>query len=166
MMGKLIVVVVLLVAGVLAYENGRKIDESHVRAHYQAQLEALRAFDEEAVCAAAADDFSLKVVERGEGPVGSATLDGAEACELNRQTLKLMQMMSGQTGGMVTIDVNYNIKSIEIAPGGRSATVESTSTAKVGDMLLSRSRNREELSRSFWRIRSHGGEVQVWSYGR
>lgn len=165
MLGKLVVLVLVLVAGVLVYENSRKIDESHVRAHYGAQLEALRAFDEEAVCADAADDYSLKLVERGEGRSESATLDGYQSCEMSRRAVKLMRLMSNQTEGLVAIDVNYHIRSIVISPDGRSASVESTSTAKIGDMLLSRSRNQEQLSRSFWRIRSHGGQAQVWSYG-
>lgn len=166
MVGKLVVVLVLAIAAVLAYENGRTIEESHVREHYRSQLEALRAFDEEAVCAGIADDYSLEVVDRSEGQPGKATLDGHASCELSRKMLGFMRQMSGQTGGMVAFDLSYDIRSIVIAADGRSATVEATSTAKLGDMLISRTRGHEQLSRSFWRVRSHGGEAQVWSYGR
>lgn len=165
MMGKFIVLAAVGVAALVAYENGRTIEESHVRKHYQGQLAALRAFDEEGVCAGIAGDYSLKVVERTQGQPGNATLGGDASCQLNRQMLKVMQQMSVQTSGLVTIDISYDIKSITIAADGRSAMVEATSTAKLGDTLISRTRGRERLSRSFWRTRSHGGEAQVWSYG-
>ncbi|WP_202844696.1 hypothetical protein [Luteimonas saliphila] len=166
MVGKLLVVVVVAIAALVAHENGRTIEEAHVREYYRSQLEALRAFDEEAVCAGIADDYNLEVVDRSEGQPGKATLDGHASCELSRKMLRFMEQMSGQTGGLVTIDISYDIRSIVIAADGRSATVEATSTAKLGDMLIGRTRGREQLSRSFWRVRSHGGEAQVWSYGR
>lgn len=166
MLGKMVFAVALVVAAVLAYENSRTIDESDVREHYRGQLEALRAFDGEAVCAGIADDYGLRMVDRTGGRQARATLDGPASCEQSRKLLRLMEQMSGQTGGMLTIDVDYDITSIAISPDGRRATVEATSTAKLGDVLLSRSRGREELSRSFWRVRSHGGEAQVWNYGR
>lgn len=149
----------------LAYENGRTIDDSHVRAHCQAQLEALRGFDEANICAGVAPDDGLRIGERGDGPATNRTLDGPQSCDLARTSLQLARQEPEQTGGLLKIDFQYDIRKIEIAPDGRSATVEATSTAKVGQTLVSRQRGRETLSRSFWRIRSHGGESQVWSYG-
>jgi hypothetical protein len=165
MLGKLLLVAGLGIGAVVAYEQGRSIDEADVRAHYREQLEALRAFDEEAVCAGMADDYSLEVVDRSGGGPGSTTLNGSESCDLSRKMLRFMRQMSEQTGGLLTIDVSYDIGSVMIAPDGRTAVVEATSTAKLGDRLLSRTRGREKLSRSFWRTRSHGGDAQVWSYG-
>jgi hypothetical protein len=165
MLGKLVLAVVLGIVAVLAYENGRTIEESHVRAHYRDQLEALRGFDEKAICAGIADDYSLRVVDRTAGHPGNDTLDGPQSCELSRKFMQLAQHLSGQTGGLVTLDVSYDIRSIQIAADGRSATVEATSTVKLGETLVSRTRGTEQLSRSFWRIRSHGGDAQVWSYG-
>ena len=165
MLGKLLAVVVLVVVGVLANENGRTIEESHVREHYRQQLEAWRSFDEEAVCKGIAGDFSVKVVEHGGARPVNATLDGPGWCEMSRISLRLAQQLSNQTGGLLTIELNYDLKSIEIAPDGRSAKIAATSTAKLGDTLISRTRGFEHFSRSFWRMRSHGGEVQVWSYG-
>ncbi len=165
MLGKLLGVVVLGVVGFLAYENGHAIDESHVREHYRQQLEAWRSFDEAGICGSIADDYSLKVAERTAEHPANATLDGAQSCEMTRKFIRLAQQLSSQTGGLLTIDIDIDIKSIQVAPDGRSATVEATSTAKLGDTLISRTRGREQLSRSFWRMRSHGGESQVWSYG-
>jgi hypothetical protein len=153
------------IAALIAYDHGRSIDEADVRAHYRTQLEALRAFDEEAICAGIADDYVLELTERTPGGDASETLDGPESCDVSRKMLGFMRQMSEQTGGLVTIDVSYTIGTVTISPDGRKATVESTSTAKLGDRLISRSRGREELSRSFWRTRSHGGTAQVWSYG-
>ncbi|MGJ4729400.1 hypothetical protein [Luteimonas sp. SDU101] len=165
MLGKLLLMAVLGVVALFVYENGRTIDESHVREHYRQQLEALRNFDEECICAGIADEYSLRMVERGASGATSTTLDGAQSCEMSRKSLRFAQQLSTQTGGLLTIEADYDLKSIRIAPDGRSAVVEATSTAKVGDTLVSRVRGREQLSRSFWRVRSHGGEARVWSYG-
>lgn len=165
MLGKLLAIIVLGIVGLVAYESGRTIDESHVREHYRTQLEAWRGFDEERICAGIASDYSLKLVDRSGGKGANATLDGPQSCEMSRASLRLAQQLSNQTGGLLTIDVTYDLKSIQVAADGRSATVEATSTAKLGEMLVSRTRGRETLSRSFWRVRSHGGDAQVWSYG-
>ena len=165
MVRNLIVVLVLAIVAGLVYDSGRRMSESGVREHYRDQLEAFRAADEKALCGTAAEDFSLHVVERTDDRSSRATLDGPAACEQIKATLGLMRMMSEQTRGLVSVDLSYDIKSIEISPDGRTATVESTSTARIGDRLLSRARSKERLSRSFWRIRSHGGESQTWAYG-
>lgn len=165
MIRNLVVVLVLGLAAWLVYDNGREISESDVRDHYQSQLEALRESDEEALCGAAAEDFSLKVVEQAGSTSGEATLDKYGVCEQVKTTLALMQLLSSQSGGLLSIDFAYDIKSIGISPDGRTATVQFTSTAKIGDRLLARSRGSERLSRSFWRVRSHGGESKTWSYG-
>jgi hypothetical protein len=164
MIRNLIVVLVLGLAAWLAYDNSREISESDVHNHYQDQLKALRESDEEALCKTAAEDFSLQLEQVGAAPQ-KLTMDRHDACEQLKMTLKLMQLISTQSGGLLSIDFAYDIKSIGISPDGRTATVEITSTAKIGDRLLARSRGTERLSRSFWRVRSHGGESKTWAYG-
>ncbi len=164
MVRNLVILVVVVIVAVLAYDNSRKISESQVRAHYQSQLEAFRASDEEKICGNVADDFELKVVQVVAGRSERVSLDAYTACENSKKTIRLARLMSEQTRGMATLDVAYNIGSIEVSPDGRSAIVQSVGTVKVGEMMLARTRSTEKLSRSLWEIRSHGGESQVWSY--
>jgi len=165
MVRNLIILIVAAIVVLVAHDNSRKISESHVRDHYQGQLEAFRASDEERICGETADDFKVKVVQVADGRSEGMSLDAHTACENSRKLIRLARVMAEQTRGLATLDVAYSIKAIEIAPDERSASVESVSTVKIGDMLLARTRSTERLSRSFWRIRSHGGESQVWSYG-
>lgn len=164
MVRNLIVLVVLAVVAIIAYDSSRKITESHVRNHYQAQLEAFRAVDEESICDGTADDYSMAVVEMVDGRSQETTLDGYTACENSKKMIRLAQVMSEQTRGLATLDVAYSIQSIDIASDGRSAEVESIGTVKIGDMLVARTKSKETLSRAFWKVRSHGGKSQVWSY--
>ena len=163
MLKNLIIVLVVGVVAYLAYDNGRTITESHVRDYYQAQLEAFRELDEERICTKVADDFSLEVLDRSAG-AGKTRLDGYAACDQARKMVKLARVMSDQSAGLMTINIAYDIGSIKISPDGREAVVQSVSTAKLGEMLMARTRSTEKFSRSLWRVQSHGGESQVWSY--
>lgn len=165
MIKKLLGLLVLCIAGAVAYDHGRKLSEADVRAYYSDQLQAYRKSDAEALCGTMAKDFSLRVVARVGGASERSTVDGAAACEQLQEMIRLMDTLAERSRGLLTIDVAYDIRSIRISPDRRRATVEVTSTAKVGERLIARSRSREELSRAFWRIRSHGGEVQTWAYG-
>ena len=46
-------------------------------------------------------------------------MNGSESCDLSRKMLGFMRQMSEQTGGLLTIDVSYDIGSVVIAPDGR-----------------------------------------------
>lgn len=165
MIKKLLVLLVLCIAGAVAYDHGRTLSEADVRAYYGEQLQAYRRSDAEALCETMAKDFSLRLVARVGGASERSTMDKAAACEQLKETMRLMDVVAEQSRGLLSIDVAYDIRSIRISPDRRRATVEVTSTAKVGERLIARSRSSEELSRAFWRIRSHGGESQAWAYG-
>ncbi|VXC13726.1 conserved hypothetical protein [Luteimonas sp. 9C] len=155
---------VLLVAGVLVYEHAHRISESDVRAHYQAQLEATRRFDSDALCATMAKDFRLQGVSYVAGTHTRQDTHRDEACSQLRDGLAALQAASDQTGGLLALDIAHEITRIELAPGGRRAMVETTSTAKIGGRLLSRTRFKGHLSRAFWQVRDHGGDAQNWLY--
>ncbi|QCO68523.1 hypothetical protein E5843_13480 [Luteimonas yindakuii] len=165
MVRNLLVALLLAVVALVAHENGRRISEADVRAHYRQQLEALIAFDSEAICKPMAADFELRNVEHVDGTAHRQTMDRRAACQQMEDAIALMRVINNQTGGLVGIDFGYEITRIEIMPGGRRAVVEATSTARLGGRLLSRSRSKGELSRSMWRVRDHGGQAQTWSYG-
>lgn len=165
MVRNLLVVLLLAVVAVVVHDNGRRISEADVRAHYRQQMQALTAFDSEAACKAMAADFELRSVEHANGEATRMTLDRAASCRQMEDAIALMRVLHNQTGGLVGIDFSYEITRIDIVPGGRRATVEATSTAKIGGRLLARTRSKGELSRSLWRVRDHGGQAQSWNYG-
>lgn len=165
MIKKLLVVLVLAIAGLVAHDYSRRISEADIRTHYREQIDALHAFDSEAICATMAEDFRLDDVQHAAGKAHPSTLDRTAACRQMEDAIALLRMLSNRTGGMLAIEFAYEVTRIEISPDGRRALVEATSTAKIGGRLLSRSRSKDSLSRSLWRVRSHGGESQTWNYG-
>lgn len=112
-----------------------------------------------------AADYAVRSVEHLDGRSLRHTLDRTTGCQQMEDALALMRVLHNQTGGLVGIDFSYEITRIDIAPGGRRAIVEATATARIAGRLLTRSRSKGELSRSLWRVRDHGGQVQSWNYG-
>ncbi|MBJ6984708.1 hypothetical protein [Luteimonas sp. MC1750] len=165
MVVRLLVLVVLAAVAVVAWDTGWRIDESHVHRYYQGQVDAIRNFDHESMCKDIAGDFSLEATSYVDGQrTEEAAFDGESTCRMTREMLDGMRRLSSQSRGLLTFDVNVDVRSIRIEPGRRKATVESITTVKMGDVLVSRSRGTERLSRSVWRVRSHGGEGQTWTY--
>ncbi len=164
MLGKLVLGMVLVVGGVVAYEHSKRIDESQVRAHMEASLAATRTFDSSFVCDAMAHDFSLHMIEHVADPGARIATLREDGCRNVREAFSIMRSLSERTGGLLALDLSYEITRIDIAPGGRHAMVETTSTIKLGPRLLMRTRSKERLSTRLWRVRSHGGEGQSWTY--
>ena len=165
MMVRLIVLVVLAAAGYVAWDHGRKIDEAQVHRYYERQMEAIRGFDHESMCKDIAGDFTIEVTSYVDGQrMDQAVYDGESTCRMTREMIEDMRSLSTQSRGLLAFDVRVDVRSIHIEPGRRSATVEATTTVKMGEVLISRSRGSARLSRSLWRVRSHGGEGQTWTY--
>jgi len=164
MLGKLVLGMVLVIGGVVAYEHSKRIDEAQVRAYAEASLAATRGFDSGFVCDAMAHDFSLHMTEHVAAPGARITTLRDEGCENVRKEFAILRSLSERTGGLLVLDLAYEITRIEIAPGGRHALVEATSTVKLGPRLLVRMRSKERLSTRLWRVRSHGGEGHSWTY--
>lgn len=165
MLGRLIALVVLATVAFVAWNRGWTIDEAQVRQFYDRQLVAFRDFDHEAMCKDLAGDYRARLVQYADGRrLGETVLDSEGTCEMTRQTMEELRRLHARSRGLIAFDVRVDIGSIRVAPGRRSATVEVTTTIKLGEMLIARSRGTERLSRTWWRVRSHGGEGQTWSY--
>ncbi len=164
MVRNLIVVLVLAIVVGLVYDHGRTISEADVKAYYIRQNDAANAYDGETLCKGIADDFEGKLVEHTGGQSNRKTYDKASACEENIAGLKKMKLLSDRTQGFLSVDFDYEIKSIRIAPDSRLAEVEVTSTARLGDVLLVRARGKDQLSRSFWRVKVRSSEGRAWNY--
>lgn len=165
MAGRLLLLAVLAGLAFVAWDSGRKIDETQVHRYYERQMAAIRSFDHESMCKDIAGDFSMNVTSYVDGRRAEETAyDGEATCRMTREMFEDMSRLSAQTGGRLGFDVVVDVRSVRIEPGSRRATVESTTTVKLGEVLVSRSRGTESLSRSLWRVRSHGGEGQTWTY--
>lgn len=165
MVVRLLVLVVLAAVAYVAWDQGRTIEEAHVHQYYEGQMAAIRNLDHEAMCDEIAGDFSTSVTTYVSGRnMGKTVYDGEATCRMTREMFEDMRNLGARSRGMLAFDVRVDVGSIRIEPGRRSATVESTTTVKMGDILITRSRGTERLSRSLWRVRSHGGEGRVWSY--
>ncbi len=165
MVRNLLVLLVLGIAAWLVYDNGRTLSEADVRAYYTSQSDAANAYDGEAFCKGLADDFKGQVVIYENGQSKKKMYDKSSSCEENMAALKNMKLLSDRTRGLLSVDFSHEIKSIEIVPGGRTAVGEVTATARLGDTLLARTRSKDQLSRSFWRVKLRSSEGQAWTYG-
>lgn len=145
------------------HQTGSVITEAHVRKFYSEQLAAYEQQDADRLCETMADDFSLSLSEHGEGAARVSTQDRHQACADMRDAIATMQNLSERSRGLLRLDVDYDIQAVEVSPGGRDAIVRITSRVSLGDHVLALSRAEEKLSRSFWKVRTHGGEAKVWT---
>lgn len=165
MVARLLLLVVLVVVALVAWDSGWKIDESDVHRYYERQEAAIRSFDHESLCDDVASDFRSDITSYASGRrVGDAAYDADGTCRATRELLEGMQALSVRSNGLVGFDIAVDVRSVRMGPGRRDAMVETVTTMKMGEILVARSRGTERLSRALWRVRSHGGEGQAWSY--
>lgn len=164
-MGRLVVLIALAAVAWFTWDRGWRIEEEHVHQYYDRHAELFGAFDHEALCELMADDFSMDATVYANGQlVDDDVYDRDETCAMTRKMVNGMRVLNSRSRGLLEFNMEVDIHSIDIAPGGRSATVEATTTVRMGDILVSRSRGTERLSRARWRVRSHGGEGRSWTY--
>lgn len=162
-MKKVILLIVLIAAAVWYFDLSRRMTEETIRETYQAQLEALQRFDAKPLCDSLDESYSDSVTMRG-GSAPAKTQDKATACNELTRALRRFKTLSERTGGIIEPDYEYAIQSITLSPDRKQATVEVSSTMRIGDMTLARSRSVEHLIRRLGRIRNTGGESTVWAY--
>lgn len=162
-MKKVILLIVLIAAAVWYFDTSRRMTEAAIRESYQTQVEALQRFDAEPLCESLDDAYSASVSMRGAG-ASAKTQDKAAACAELTRALRRFKTLSERTAGIIEPDYDYEIQSITLSPDRKLATVEVSSSMRIGDMTLARSRSVEHLIRRLGRIRNTGGESTVWAY--
>jgi hypothetical protein len=162
-MKKVILLIVLIAAAVWYFDTSRRMTEAAIRESYQTQVEALQRFDAEPLCDSLDNGYSASVTMRDAG-APAKTQDKATACAELTRALRRFKTLSERTAGVLEPDYDYEIQSITLSPDRKLATVEVTSTMRIGDMALARSRSVEHLIRHLGRIRNTGGESTVWAY--
>jgi ketosteroid isomerase-like protein len=161
---KLILLAVLAGLAWWYFDGSRRMTEAHIRAAYEADMDAMRRFDADAMCARLADDFSVDQTARQGDETVELHFDKPGLCRHFRQSVEAMQRLSTATGGRFALDIRQEVKDIALSADRKHATVQTVSTVRLGDMTLARDRTTEHLIRRNGRILSTGGESRVWAY--
>lgn len=162
-MKKLILLAILLAAW-WYFDGGRRMTEASIRENYQVEMDATDRFDAEWLCAHMADNYHLVDVAHGSGRPIETDLDKSRACSRLTSSMRRMKRLSDATDGALAMDTGFEIESITLSPDRKLATVEATSTMRLGDMTLARTKGIERLIRRNGRILSVGGETRSWVY--
>ncbi len=162
------IVLLLILAGLALwyFDLSRRMTEASIHEAYREQLKATQASNAEAICSRMTDDYRL--VDTSYGPEGTRTdtMDREEACTELEKSLKVFERLGKVTGGLLSPEIDIDIKRIELSHDRKTATVEAVSTIKIGDTMLARSRGTEKLIRRAGRILSQGGESKTWTYAQ
>ncbi|MDR3445490.1 MULTISPECIES: hypothetical protein [unclassified Dyella] len=163
-MVKWILLVILAGAAWWHFDYSHRMTETQINAAYADHVDAFRRFDADAICAHMSEDFvGDETVRQGEQSV-QRHYGKEDLCKQMRRNLDLMKRLSAASGGLIELDIELEIKSIELTVNRKLATVETVYTARLGDMTLARERTTEHLIRRNGRILSTDAESKVWAY--
>jgi hypothetical protein len=153
-MTKLVLAIVgLAVAGWYFVIDGSKLDEAMVRTFYEQQQHATLSRDPEALCKQFAKDAVINTETLMMGQTQAQTLNQKTACEATRETWKSFEAMGTKAGGILTIEYDYKIESINIASNKKRATVVTSNTLKMGEAFMQfRTTATEELVRNYRQV--------------
>ena len=157
---KIILLVIVIAAAVWYFDLSHKMTETAIRKSYQTQFEALQRFDPKPLCDVLDDDYTATVKAHG----AAKAKDKASACAELTRGLRRLKTLSDRTAGLLEPDYDFEIKSISLSADRKFATVEVSSTMRLGDMTLARSRQIDHLISRMGRIRSTSSEESVWAY--
>ena len=165
-MKKIVLLVILAGLALWYFDFSRRMDETSIREVYREQIKATEAFNAEAICSRMANDY--RIVDTSFGPEGTRTetMDREQACAELEKSLKVFERLGSASAGLLSPELDVDIKHIELSSDRKTATVEAVSTLKVGDAMLARSRGTERLIRRAGRILSQGGESKTWVYAQ
>ena len=147
-MKKVILVVLIAVAGWWYFIGSRKLSEQHVRDFYRDVEIATLERKPEALCALLAEDFqSAGTVSIGDRRHTEAQ-NKAQTCEGYKQLYDTWEKLGEKMGGILQLDSGYEIHSVAIASDQKTATVDiSTSLDVAGSIMNIRSRSTDTLVR-------------------
>jgi len=165
---KQIAIVVVLCVGVwYFFIGGRKLDEAMVRNHYQKEAHAIYSRDAEQLCKLLSRKAVIESKTTMMGRTVETTHDRDEACKANRETFETFSRVGERMGGILTIEYEYHIDTIEVATDRKSAIVTGTSVLKMGEALLQyKSSYTQRLERELGQVRLvHSDEATVVRMG-
>jgi hypothetical protein len=154
-MKQIAIAIVLCVGAWYFFIGGRKLDEPMVRDYYQQGARATAANDADKLCKQLSRKAVLELSTTAMGRTEKESLNRDEACAAIRKTMEVLRRIDDHVGAILTIEYDYHIDSIEIAPNRKSAVVKGTSVMKIGDSAM-------QLKTSFnQRLESELGQMRL-----
>jgi hypothetical protein len=149
--------------------DGSKLDEGMVREFYAQQANHTYARDPEALCEQLGRSYRMSIQSRLGGTVSENSYDRSTACDRIRKSFKFFEDMGERAGGTLTIEYSYDIRQLDIAHNNRSATVEISTTLKMGEefmQIFSESTDRIERSLRKVQLAAQDAKVHMrWTPG-
>jgi hypothetical protein len=151
---KLVLAIIgLAVGGWYFVIDGSKLDEAMVRAFYEQQQHAILSRNPEALCKQFASNAVINTETLMMGQTQAQTLTKKTACDATRESWKSFEAMGEKAGGILTIEYDYKIDSIQISANKKSATVVTSNTLKMGEAFMQfRTTATEELVRNYRQV--------------
>ncbi|AKC87913.1 nuclear transport factor 2 family protein [Pseudoxanthomonas suwonensis] len=156
----LLLLALLSVAGVY-FLGGNRISQVHVESLYAASQQAFHSLDHEALCAMLDRDFEQRLTLHVGGQRSYETLGKQDYCEAQEEILGALRQLGPLPNGRRLVDHRYTLTRISIAPGGRSATVETRATSAIPG-IHSTERSTDTLVRRRWKTRVVRSEGTAW----
>lgn len=163
-MGKLLAMVGM--AGAAAWYflvgAGAQLDEDMVRDFYVLESNATLSRNPQALCAL----LSSKAVVTQEtvvlGQSNTEVLNKKQACQAQQQTFQQFKDIGDKVDGMLTIEYDYTIDSIEIAPNRKTAVVRVSNILKMGEQLMQfRTVSTDHLQREWGMVKIAKAEAKT-----
>lgn len=166
-MKQIAIVITLCVGAWYFFIGGRKLDEPMVRDYYQKEAHAIYSRDPEALCKQLSRNARIESRTTMMGKTLESSHNRDEACQATRDTFQTFSKVGERMGGILTIEYEYHIDDIEVAPGRKSAVVKGTSVLKMGESLLQyKTSFTQRLERELGQMRLvHADEVTVMRLG-
>jgi hypothetical protein len=147
-MKKLIVVVLIAVGAWWYFVGGRKLSEEQVQGFYRNLERATLERKPEALCSLLAKDFESTGTVAIAGQSRTQSQDRAQTCEGYRLLYESWEKLGEKMGGILQLDSDYTIHSVEISADNKTATVDVSSSLDVaGSIMKIRSRSTDTLIR-------------------
>jgi hypothetical protein len=160
-------VLLALVAGAAGWFyliDGSKLDEGMVREFYEQQAHHTYARDPEALCEQLGRSYRMSIQTRIGGQTTDANYGKSVACDQLRRSFKFFEDMGDRAGGTLTIEYSYDIRQLDMARNNKSATVEISTTLKMGEefmQIFSESTDRIERSMRKVQLVSQDAKVHM-----
>jgi hypothetical protein len=158
----LVVVAAALAALWYGLVAGRRMDEQMVRDYYQAAAHAVLSRNPEAQCKLLGKSATIHQDTLIAGQTKSETLGQAQACDQIRHAQRFFEEMGEKAGGILTIEYDYALGTIDISPDRKAATIEFTSTLKMGETFMQfRTTSTDRLVRRWGSVELIGADAKT-----
>jgi hypothetical protein len=166
-MKKIFLLIVVVIAGWWYFVGGRTLTEQHARDFYNDSDVAMLKRDPAALCALLADDFNAKGTVMVGGQHRLDDHNKSQACQSYQEFFVSLEQIGEKLGGILQIDTDYEIHSIEIAADKKSATVDISHKLDFGGSVMNmRSRSTDVLIRRNGKMLVRSSESKATIRGR